>query len=68
MAYILSKINEAEEEDDVPYIEMLPEYWGELCRTPELASRWADDLIHPVRIGPRKEWLGAAVSRVLPPV
>lgn len=46
----LDRLWKAVEEDDIPYIEMLPEYWGELCHTPELASRWADELIHPVRI------------------
>lgn len=46
----LDRLWKAVEEDAIPYIEILPEYWGELCRTPELASRWADDLIHPVRV------------------
>ncbi|OGQ99051.1 MAG: hypothetical protein A2505_02465, partial [Deltaproteobacteria bacterium RIFOXYD12_FULL_55_16] len=45
----LDRLWKAVEEDDIPYIEMLPEYWGQLCHTPELASRWADELIHPVR-------------------
>lgn len=46
----LDRLWKAVEEDAIPYIEILPDHWGELCRTPELASRWADDLIHPVRI------------------
>lgn len=46
----LDRLWKAVEEDDIPYIELLPDYWGELCRTPELASRWADDLMTPVRI------------------
>jgi hypothetical protein len=46
----LERLWKAVEEDDIPYIELLPEYWGTLCRTPELASHWADELIDPVRI------------------
>jgi hypothetical protein len=46
----LDRLWKAIEEDGIPYIELLPEYWGELCRSPELASRWADDLISPVRL------------------
>ena len=29
----------------MPYIELLGDYWGELCASPELASRWADELM-----------------------
>lgn len=29
----------------MPYIELLGDYWGELCVTPEMASRWADEFI-----------------------
>jgi len=46
----LERLWKAVEEDDIPYIELLPEHWGTLCRTPELASHWADELIDPVRI------------------
>lgn len=46
----LDRLWTAVEQDDIPYIELLPGYWGELCRAPGLAARWADDLIHPVRI------------------
>lgn len=46
----LDRLWKAVEEDAIPYIETLPDYWGELCRTPEMASRWAEDLIHPLRI------------------
>ena len=37
------------EDDDIPYIELLPDHWGELCVTPERASRWADRFIEGVR-------------------
>ena len=38
------------ENDDIPYIELLPDHWGELCVTPERASRWADRVIEGVRL------------------
>ncbi len=46
----LDRLWKAIEEDDIPYIELLPEYWGALCHSPELASYWADELMTPVRI------------------
>ena len=44
----LDRLFEAIQEDDPPYIESLGDHWGELCVTPELASRWADDLMPPL--------------------
>jgi len=41
----LERLFEAHAEDQIPYIEQLADHWGALCVTPELASRWADDLI-----------------------
>ena len=38
------------EDDDIPYIELLPDHWGELCVTPERASRWVDRFIEGVRL------------------
>jgi len=46
----LERLWQAIEEDDIPYIELLPEYWGELCATPERASQWADSFISVVRM------------------
>ena len=46
----LKRLWQAVEADDIPYIEMLPEYWGELCVTPERASYWADQFIDTVRM------------------
>jgi hypothetical protein len=40
----------AVEKDDIPYIELLPDYWGELCVTPERASHWADEFIDILRM------------------
>lgn len=56
----LEHLWQAVEDDDIPYIEMLPEYWGELCVTPERASRWADKFIDVVRMlwGPNPEITG----------
>ncbi|MEK7402324.1 MAG: hypothetical protein AABZ80_08185 [Gemmatimonadota bacterium] len=36
---------DAHEADDIPYIEGLTDYWGELCASRELASEWADQLV-----------------------
>jgi hypothetical protein len=46
----LKRLWQAVEADDIPYIELLPEYWGELCATPERASQWADSFIDGVRM------------------
>ncbi len=46
----LERLWQAVENDHIPYIESLEEYWGELCVTPERASRWADEFINPVRL------------------
>ena len=40
----LERLWNAIQADDIPYLEILGDYWGELCVTPELASAWADDL------------------------
>jgi hypothetical protein len=41
----LDRLYEAHEADGVPYIEILTDYWGDLCVTKELASAWADQLV-----------------------
>jgi tetratricopeptide (TPR) repeat protein len=45
----LEQLFEAIQNDDPPYLELLDERWGDLCATPEMASRWADRLIDLVR-------------------
>ena len=40
----LDRLFYAHESDEIPYIELLTEYWGELCMTKEIASSWADKL------------------------
>ena len=44
----LDRLWEALQDDDMPYLEYLGEFWGELCTTPEIASKWADDLVPTV--------------------
>ena len=41
----LVRLWEAYQDDDIPYLESLGDYWGELCASPEVASHWADELI-----------------------
>lgn len=45
----LERLWEALQGDNIPYIEYLGEYWGELCVTPELAAYWADKFIEMVK-------------------
>jgi hypothetical protein len=40
----LDRLWDALQEDDMPYLEYLGEFWGELCAKPEIASKWADHL------------------------
>ena len=46
----LERLWAAYEEDGIPYIELLGDYWGELCVSKEIASRWADQLIGICRL------------------
>ncbi len=46
----LERLWTAHEEDDIPYIETLADYWGDLCVSKETASRWADRLIGTTRL------------------
>lgn len=47
---LLERLWEAFQEDQIPYIETLGDYWGELCASPELASEWADRLVGVVKL------------------
>lgn len=40
----LDRLWDALQEDQIPYLEYLGDLWGELCATPEIASKWADSL------------------------
>ena len=46
----LQRLFDAHAEDKMPYIEQLADYWGELCASPQLASRWADELLSVTRM------------------
>ena len=46
----LDRLFEAHAADQIPYIEQLGEYWGELCGSRELASEWADRLSNITRL------------------
>ncbi|MCA9755604.1 MAG: hypothetical protein KDA27_07365 [Candidatus Eisenbacteria bacterium] len=46
----LERLWDAYQEDDIPYIERLGDYWGELCASKEVASQWADQLIGICRL------------------
>ena len=41
----LERLWQALQDDEMPYIEVLGDYWGELCVTPELASHWANEFM-----------------------
>ena len=44
----LEQLYEAHADDNIPYIECLGAYWGELCASPDLAGEWADRLAETV--------------------
>jgi len=46
----LERLFDAHAADQIPYIEHLAEYWGELCASTDVASEWADRLITITRL------------------
>ena len=46
----LERLWAAHADDEIPYIERLTEYWGELCASKEVASAWADRLLDTTRV------------------
>ncbi len=46
----LEKLYQAHADDQMPYIESLADYWGELCASPEIAAEWADHLAGTVEM------------------
>jgi hypothetical protein len=46
----LERLFEAHQADQIPYIERLADYWGELCASKEVASTWADKLVGITRM------------------
>ena len=53
----LERLFEAHADDQIPYIERLTDHWGELCASPDVASRWADPLLGITRraLSPHKD-------------
>jgi hypothetical protein len=45
----LQRLWTAVEDDNIPYLESLTEFWGELCGSQETASEWADIMLPPVQ-------------------
>lgn len=45
----LEQLYQAHADDQIPYIESLGEYWGELCASADLAGEWADRLTETVK-------------------
>ena len=41
----LERLWQALQDDDISYMELLGDYWGELCAVPEVASYWADEFL-----------------------
>ena len=46
----LERCWEAHAADQIPYIETLADYWGDLCASKEVASAWADRLLGITRM------------------
>ena len=44
----LEQLYQAHADDQIPYIECLGDYWGELCASSDLAGEWADRLAETV--------------------
>lgn len=44
----LERLWTAHQNDEIPYIESLGDYWGDLCATAEIATVWADKTIDTV--------------------
>ena len=62
----MERLFEAHAADQMPYIETLTDYWGELCVTQKIANAWADRLLEVTRmaLGPDKS-PGGFVRQVL---
>ena len=46
----MDRLYEAVDDDDMAYLESIPDYWGDLCVTSERASKWADEFIDTLRL------------------
>jgi len=41
----LERLWQAIQDDGIPYLEYLGDFWGELCAIPDIASAWADEFM-----------------------
>ena len=46
----LERLYQAHADDAIPYLELLGDYWGDLCASRELASQWANHLLGITRM------------------
>jgi tetratricopeptide (TPR) repeat protein len=46
----LERLWEAIQDDAIPYLETLGDYWGDLCVSKEMASQWADEFLSIIDI------------------
>lgn len=46
----LNRLWQAIEDDNMPYLELLAEHWGEMCSTKMHANKWADKFIGTLRL------------------
>ena len=46
----LARLWAACQDDEIPYLEGLGDFWGELCGSETVASRWADELLGTCRL------------------
>jgi hypothetical protein len=46
----LERLWDAHENDQIPYIELLGDHWGDLCASGDLADAWADRLVGITRL------------------
>lgn len=46
----LERLWKAHAKDEIPYIELLADHWGELCASKEVASAWTDELVGITRM------------------
>ncbi|MCC6536545.1 MAG: hypothetical protein IT162_03285 [Bryobacterales bacterium] len=46
----LDRLWQAIEDDGVSYLSTVEEHWGELCASPEVATRWADQFVGLIRL------------------
>ena len=46
----LERLWKAIQDDEIPYIESIGDYWGDLCASKEIASFWADELVEGVKL------------------